>query len=163
MLYLNAGPVEIAREMKTLCWLALLRSACLPFALAIRPRCSRSTLLHLTRPNPTQLNPDASQRPFTRTLLARNEGSATWRSEAEGDAPGFDLLLLCWRPGAASVIHDHPEAGCWVKVGWSVGWSFLSGGWLVVWLADRLIGRSGGFFSLVVGRFTDWLLACLAV
>lgn len=59
---------------------------------------------------------DASQRPFTRTLLARNEGSAASCLEGEEDAPGFDLLLLCWRPGAASVIHDHPQAGCWVKV-----------------------------------------------
>eukprot|EP00903_Cladosiphon_okamuranus_P016533 g15252.t1 len=58
-------------------------------------------------------------RPFTRTLLARHEPASSLLSVPEHlhvEAPGFELLLLCWRPGAASAIHDHPKAGCWVKV-----------------------------------------------
>ncbi|CAM9323548.1 unnamed protein product [Discosporangium mesarthrocarpum] len=33
-----------------------------------------------------------------------------------GMGMGFDLLVLCWSPGAESPIHNHPGAGCWVKV-----------------------------------------------
>eukprot|EP00752_Nemacystus_decipiens_P001571 g1532.t1 len=60
-----------------------------------------------------------SPRPFTRTLLARHEAASSLApapTHWDVKTPGFDLLLLCWRPGANSVIHDHPNAGCWVKV-----------------------------------------------
>ncbi|CAM9292350.1 unnamed protein product [Pylaiella littoralis] len=62
---------------------------------------------------------EESSRTFTRTLLARHDASSSCMyvpADNETDAPGFDLLLLCWRPGGASVIHDHPKAGCWVKM-----------------------------------------------
>ncbi|CAM9563521.1 unnamed protein product [Scytosiphon promiscuus] len=62
---------------------------------------------------------EACPRPFTRTLLARHKAASALLSlpdHVDADAPGFELLLLCWRPGATSVIHDHPKAGCWVKV-----------------------------------------------
>ncbi|CAN0491295.1 unnamed protein product [Ectocarpus sp. 12 AP-2014] len=55
-------------------------------------------------------------RPFTRTLLARYQPASSLPARLDVDAPGFDLLLLCWRPGAVSDIHDHPKAACWVKV-----------------------------------------------
>ncbi|CBJ49093.1 conserved unknown protein [Ectocarpus siliculosus] len=56
-------------------------------------------------------------RPFTRTLLARYQPSSSVPERLDVDAPGFDLLLLCWRPGAVSDIHDHPKAACWVLTG----------------------------------------------
>jgi len=39
---------------------------------------------------------------YTRTLLHRT--------------PDFELLALCWAPGAASAIHDHGESRCSVHV-----------------------------------------------
>lgn len=68
----------------------------------------------MTRSSDTILRTDSSTRQFTRTLLARYEGTSSLPSL---EIPAFDLLLLCWKPGAISAIHDHPEAGCWVKVG----------------------------------------------
>ncbi|CAN0356140.1 unnamed protein product, partial [Ectocarpus fasciculatus] len=56
-------------------------------------------------------------RPFTRTLLARHQPASFLPARLDVDAPGFDLLLLCWRPGAVSDIHDHPKASCWVLKG----------------------------------------------
>ena len=32
------------------------------------------------------------------------------------DNETYTLLLLCWNPGKASPIHDHPCDGCWMKV-----------------------------------------------
>lgn len=32
------------------------------------------------------------------------------------DHENFDLLLLCWNPGKASRVHDHPGDGCFIKV-----------------------------------------------
>lgn len=52
------------------------------------------------------------------------------------------MLLLCWRPGAASVIHDHPNAGCWVKV---CMWSkpvWLFGGFKVLKFAVNISNHS---------------------
>ena len=28
----------------------------------------------------------------------------------------FDLVIICWKPGQGSPIHDHPEKGCLVRV-----------------------------------------------
>lgn len=32
------------------------------------------------------------------------------------DHQSYTLLLLCWSPGQASPIHDHPCDGCWMRV-----------------------------------------------
>jgi len=32
------------------------------------------------------------------------------------DHETFTLLLLCWTPGHASPVHDHPCDGCWLRV-----------------------------------------------
>ncbi|GAX13626.1 cysteine dioxygenase [Fistulifera solaris] len=44
-----------------------------------------------------------SSRPYTRNLVAT-------------DHETYTLLLLCWNPGQASPIHDHPCDGCWMRV-----------------------------------------------
>ena len=28
----------------------------------------------------------------------------------------FDLVVICWKPGQGSPVHDHPEKGCLVKI-----------------------------------------------
>lgn len=63
---------------------------------------------------PWRLSTEEGPRPFSRTLLARYQPASS-PARLDVDAPGFDLLLLCWRPGAVSDIHNHPKAGCWVK------------------------------------------------
>ncbi|KAL7571287.1 hypothetical protein ACA910_008940 [Epithemia clementina (nom. ined.)] len=42
-------------------------------------------------------------RKYTRNLIAT-------------DNETYTLLLLCWSPGRASPIHDHPCDGCWMRV-----------------------------------------------
>src|SRR5882724_5760970 len=32
------------------------------------------------------------------------------------DGPSYNLLVLCWRSGQRSVIHDHAESSCAFKV-----------------------------------------------
>eukprot|EP01039_Chlorochromonas_danica_P004358 gene4358-4779_t len=45
----------------------------------------------------------SNELPYTRNLIAT-------------DNKNYTLLLLCWSPGYASKIHDHPTEGCYVKV-----------------------------------------------
>ena len=52
-----------------------------------------------TLPQPAQSN---LHRQYTRTLLHRCED--------------FEILVLHWRPGCASSIHDHGGALCWLSV-----------------------------------------------
>lgn len=101
------------------------------------------------RHSPPLSTPEECPRPFTRTLLATCNAASTLSSvpaRHDWEAPGFDLLLLCWRPGAASVIHDHPNAGCWVKVRSSPPSTLLQQcpRWFGVWcrMSDRPTGQT---------------------
>jgi len=73
-----------------------------------------------------------SSRPYTRNLIDEGNGksnlvSGAWRPEHQvvwsavpyGHmlTPRFQQLILVWSPGKSSVIHDHANAHCVMKVG----------------------------------------------
>lgn len=46
--------------------------------------------------------PTNSDRPYTRSLIHKNDA--------------FEILVLHWKPGAETLIHDHGGARCWFSV-----------------------------------------------
>ncbi|CAM9281506.1 unnamed protein product [Phaeothamnion confervicola] len=63
-------------------------------------------------------------RPGSRVVLSPDElarfalsqPNKTYTRNVVARDPRFTLLCLVWRPGVTSCIHDHPRAGCWVRV-----------------------------------------------
>lgn len=43
-------------------------------------------------------------------------GTDTYRRNLMHAGPGFQALILCWRPGQRSPIHDHRGSSCGVRV-----------------------------------------------
>ncbi|MGD2018371.1 MAG: cysteine dioxygenase family protein [Planctomycetota bacterium] len=43
-------------------------------------------------------------------------GDSTYSRNLIWRSPDFELLLLCWRDGQASAIHDHADQNCWMAV-----------------------------------------------
>lgn len=60
----------------------------------------KSTNLDLTEINRYSLYSSQESLPYTRNLVYSNDD--------------FTLLVLCWRPGFESKIHNHPVRGCFV-------------------------------------------------
>jgi cysteine dioxygenase len=42
--------------------------------------------------------------------------SLTYKKKCLKRTKDYEVVLICWRKGQQTAIHDHPDGGCWMRV-----------------------------------------------